>query len=133
MLEIGEILTVLGIVVLSLLLSGYIAIWYIKKQIKLEDITLNVVDILLNSVNTDENVQKGVYTLGAIIGNGIANGSGMKQTVGKGGKFSLNNFLAELATNYITKSINASSSSPLQTPPSSSPTDLTTRKISDRW
>jgi len=133
MLEIGEVLTALGIGCISLLINGYIAIWYIRKQIKLEDITLEVVDILLNSVNTDENVQKNIYTIGALLGNGISQGSGMKQTVNRGGKFNLNNIISEIAANFIANKINASSPSSYQSPPSSSPTDLTTRKVSDKW
>ena len=133
MLEIGEILTVLGIGCISLLISGYIAIWYIRKQIKLEDITLEVIDILLNSVNTDENIQKQLFTIGALIGGGISQGSGLNNTVKRGGKFNMNSLLAEIATNFFAKSINNPSPSPLQSLPSSSPVDLTTRKVSDKW
>ena len=107
LIEFYDVLTGVGIGIFSLLLSSYIVIWYLKNNIILEDLIIDITQILLNNVNTDENIQKNLYTIGALIGSGISNGSGLKQTATRGGKFNLNNLLAEIATQFFTKSLNA--------------------------
>jgi hypothetical protein len=130
---IDTILTLMGIGCFSLLLSSYIMVWYIKKKLKLDEIVLDILDIALNNLNNDENTQKQVYTIGALLGNGIATGSGMKNTVRGGGKLSLNNVIAEIAANWIGNMKPPVSSPSLQSPTPLTPTDLTTRKQRDQW
>jgi len=116
MLDLLDFLTFLGIGCLSVLIPGYISLIYIKNNHLLEDIITNGIINVINDAQNDETLQKNIYTIGAIIGNGVANGSGMKGSA-KGGKLSLNNLIAEIASNWIQQSFNNPSSSSLQTPP----------------
>jgi hypothetical protein len=132
MLDFYDILTGLGIGVISLLLSSYIVIWYLRKQIKLEEIVLECLDIALNNVNTDETMQKQIFTIGALLGNGISQGSGLNNSAKRGGKFNMNSLIAEIATNFFTKQLNNPSPSSLQPTPSPSQ-QINTNRISDKW
>jgi len=131
--EIYEILTLLGIVCISLLLSGYIGYWYLKKSHYLEETIQDIAFSIIEEAQTNEIIQKQIYTIGALLGTGIANGSGLNKSLKGGGKLSLNNIIAEIASNWIQQ--RSVDPSPLQPTPSQSHSTqtLTDRKVSDKW
>jgi hypothetical protein len=131
--ELYEIFIGLGIACFSVLLTGYVGIRYIKNSHFFEDIITNGIINVINDAQNDESLQKNLYTIGALLGNGIGAGAGLKNTVKGGGKLSLNNIIAEIASSYFTKSINNPSPSPLQLSPTPSPQDLTVRKARSNW
>ena len=104
--EFVEVFTVLGLAYFSLFLIGYTGIRYIKNSHLFEDTITNGIINAINEAQNDENLQKNLYTVGALLGNGIAQGSGLKNSAKGGGKLSLNNVIAEIASSYIQKSIN---------------------------
>jgi len=132
MLEIYEILTYLGIGCFSLLLSGYIGYRYIKNSHYLEETIQDIAFSLIEEAQTNETIQKQIYTIGALLGTGIANGSGINKSLKGGGKLSLNNIIAEIAANWIQNAQNNPSPSPLQPTPSPSQ-QINTSRIRDKW
>jgi len=131
--EIIEILTALGIACFSVLITGYIGIRYIKNSHFFEDVITNGIINVINDAQNDESLQKNLYSIGALLGNGIANGSGMLNKAKGSGKFNLNSFLAETVASYIQSKPILPSPSSYQSTPSPSPTDLTIRKPSNKW
>jgi len=127
--DIYEILTQIGISVFSITLSLYIGKRYIENSHLIEDILSDTIQNIISDAQTNESMQKNLYTIGAIMGNGIAAGSGMKSIGRGGGKLSLNGIIAEIASNFIANQ--KSSPSPLI--PTPSPQDLTVKKVSDKW
>jgi hypothetical protein len=120
MIELMDILTALGIGCLSILIPLYIVKIYLESSHILEDMITNGIINVINEAQTNEILQKNIYTLGALVGNGIASGSGMKNTV-KGGKMNLNNLIAEIAGNWIQNTMLNPSPSPSQPSPLPSP------------
>jgi hypothetical protein len=130
MLEIYDILTVLGVTCFSISLVGYLAIKYIKNTLFFEEILTSGILNVINEAQNNEEIQKNLYTLGAILGNGIAGGSGMTNKVKGGGKFNLQNFLAETAASVIAGKLTGSS----VTPASVIPTALNNSSMNkDKW
>lgn len=104
--ELVEVLGVLGLAYFSLFLIGYSGIRYIKNSHLFEDTITNGIINVINDAQSNEELQKNLFTVGALIGNGIAQGSGLKNSVKGGSKLSLNNVIAEIATSYFQRSIN---------------------------
>ena len=128
-----DILTEVGIGVFCLLISGYIIGWYLKKEHVFEDIITNGIINVINDAQNDEGLQKNLYTVGALLGNGIAQGSGMKNTVRGGGKFNLNNLIAEIASNFIQKAQNTPQNNPIPQQIQNTETLNTEKTRSSRW
>jgi len=133
MFDFYEILTGLGIAVSSILLSGFIVTKYIQNEQIIENIIINSIETIIKDAQTNESMQKDIYTVGALLGNGIAAGSGMNKSLKGGGKLTLNNIIAEIASNWIQQKTLNPSPSPLQPTLSPSTQTLTTDKVSDKW
>lgn len=113
----------LGLAYFSLFLIGYTAIRYIKSSHLFEDTITNGIINVINDAQSNEELQKNFFTIGALLGNGIAQGSGLKNSVKGGGKLSLNNVIAEIATSYFTRSI--------ENPSKTTPQNILTKKAPD--
>jgi len=116
MIDLLDLLTYLAIGCLSVSIPFYIGIMYIKTSHIFEDIITNGIINVINDAQNDESLQKNIYTIGAIIGNGISNGTGLKSSA-RGGKLSLNNLIAEIAGNWIQSRVVNPSPSPSQPTP----------------
>jgi len=68
-----------------------IAYVIIKKNVS-DDAIIDKVDMLLTEISTNPEMQKKVYTLGILLGNGIKNGVGI---AGKGGKFKFEDIIGQ--------------------------------------
>jgi len=105
------------------------AFWRLQKETFIEDSLLNFLDSLANN---EEN-QKFLYQIGGILGAGIKGGVGLDNpTKNRGGRFKWQDMALDLATQFISKSIQNPSPSPAPSPSPTS-TDILTKKISDKW
>jgi hypothetical protein len=114
---------------LSGTITGLYLFYRLKKDRLLEDTALNIIE----SVASDEETQKFVYQIGGILGAGVKGGVGLDTpTKNRGGRFRWQDMALELATQFITKSIQNPSPSPA---PSLIPQsqDILAKKISDKW
>ena len=129
-----ELITALGITAFAVILTVYIGIFYILKVHIIEDIITSSLENLIMDAETNEELQKKVYTIGALLGNGIAAGSGMSKSLKGGGKLTLNSVIAEIAGNWIQQRQFNTSPSPSQPTPTPSTQTLTnTKPLSDKW
>ena len=125
-----ELITALGITAFAVILTVYIGIFYILKVHIIEDIITSSLENLIIDAETNEELQKKVYTIGALLGNGIAAGSGMNKSLKGGGKLTLNNIIAEIAGNWIQQR----QTNPSQVTPTTTTQALTnTKPLSDNW
>lgn len=78
-----------GIIAGLLILIGfYIAL----RSGKLEEILVNTINICLEDFTNDEKLQKSLYTVGVLIGNGVKAGVGLQK---RGGKMSLTDLIVQ--------------------------------------
>lgn len=75
---------------------------------KLEEIVTNSIENLLEDVGNNESLQKNLYTVGALIGNGVKSGVGLQK---RGGKMSITDLVIQalagkfLGENEATESV----------------------------
>jgi hypothetical protein len=72
---------------------------YVKRSMSTENI-LNKIDELSDEIMTNKELQGKLYTVGAILGNGIRQGIGINA---KGGKFKLDNIIGEVVSGLAQK------------------------------
>ncbi len=91
-----------GSVFLSVLLSVFLTVVYLKRKINSDLIAENI-EILL----TDEKIIQKIYTLSGVIGHGLANGSGLKNvTTQRGQKLKIEDLVMQLLVNSFDKNKN---------------------------
>jgi hypothetical protein len=69
-----------------------IGAYYVVKTGKIEEIVMDSVENLLSDVGNNESLQKSIYTIGALIGNGVKSGVGLQK---RGGKMSLTDLIVQ--------------------------------------
>jgi hypothetical protein len=88
-----EDLIVSGVITgLIVSISSMVAYRLAKRDIK------NEVYAMLDSIQTDEEIQKALYSIGALISQGAKGGFGLNK---KSGKFSLQDLVLQIAGQYI--------------------------------
>lgn len=108
------------------ILTTIASIGYIKKSLFFEGILENII----LDLSTDEELQKSLYYIGGMIGNGAKTGMGLQPT--RGGKFKLTDFLLEMAGEYMKGNLTAPAPTPHNpTPPPRQ--DIKTQKLNDKW
>jgi len=73
-------------------LSGLVSIYLAKKLWIKPDFVLEISDVLLDEITNNPELQKKLYLLGAILGNGIKSGIGINA---KGGKFKFEDLIGQ--------------------------------------
>jgi len=61
-----------------------------------------IIEDFLSELAVNEGLQKNLYTLGALVGNGAASGAGLQK---RSGKFGWNDIIMQIAANYLGKMI----------------------------
>lgn len=79
---------------------GFLGIVLASKYILTDDKILDIFDMALTEMTQDIETQKKVYILGGILGQGIKSGLGMGR---KGGKFKIEDIVAEGASMFLQK------------------------------
>jgi len=121
--DIFELLAFGAVGFLSGSLVVFYALWKLKKDKIIEDLMAN----FLIDLGSDEELQKTLYQVGGILGQGAKAGIGFN--VPRNSKFNLNNFLLEMAGNWFNKSITQAS-----TPsPSPAPLPQPVNKVKDNF
>ena len=110
-------------------LSGSLVAILALGVIQKEQILEGIIENFINDLANNEELQKNLYTVGGIIGQGAKAGIGLNLPApAKGGRFSWQNVLVEIASNFFTKA----SSNPSPSPgPSPSPQPVT--ETSKKW
>jgi len=88
--------------VFSGLLGTYVASKFLFSTSKLNEKAVEVFEDIVEYVATSEPMQKNIYLIGALIGNGAKKGIGMSGG-GVGGKFSLKGLAGDVISAYIQK------------------------------
>jgi hypothetical protein len=83
-------------------------LWRLKKDAFFEQIIENVI----NDLSNDKELQENLYNIGGIIGQGAKTGIGINFPTQKSGRFNLQNFLLEMAGQFIQQRIQNPSPSP---------------------
>jgi len=114
---------------ISGLLTAIASVGYLKKSLFFE----NILENLIIDLGNDEDLQKSLFLIGGMIGQGAKSGLGIDMPkVSKGGRFNLQSFLVEMASNYIQTKIANPSLSP-QAPQTLPPQVLSASKKTDKW
>ncbi len=100
----GAIVTGLMVGV-TLLIGLYVMV---KTQF-IDDKIHEIMTDFLISVQTDDDLQKEVYSIGALIGNGVKSGIGFTKS---GGKFGFKDIMAQIASGFINKYIPVTGEAP---------------------
>jgi len=79
-------------------LCGGLVTYAILRKVTSDDAILDKIDLITDEVMKNEEMQKKVYSIGALIGSGIASGAGLQK---KGGKFSLQDLVMQVAGQWI--------------------------------
>lgn len=110
-------------------LSGALVMVFAYYQLKRSEFLEESLTNFLTTVQNDEELQKALYTIGGIIGQGAKAGFGVAP---KTGRFKWQDLIVDLGTQYLQKTIINPSPSPTPTP---TPTqkDLLPNKRSDQW
>lgn len=114
-------------------LIGSLTVTYALYRLRKETFIEDSLENFLSKVANDEELQKFIYQIGGILGSGVNGGLGLNlPTKQRGGKFKWQDLALEMATQFISKSINNPSPSPA---PSSLPQsqDILSKKLSDKW
>ena len=87
-----------SITVLMSLLGSYVMVKRATRRDNLLDISEDILENMLEKAVTDENMQKKVYMIGALLGKGIVDGTGLQK---KGGKFGLQELIMQIAGQWL--------------------------------
>lgn len=83
-------------------LAGAMAGIYVIYHLKAIQFFEGIAENLINDLSTDEELQKNLYQLGGIVGQGVKAGIGINLPVAnRGGKFKMQDFLLELIGNRL--------------------------------
>ena len=91
---ISEALALAGMICLTVAMLVY---WLIKSH-KVEDIITNSIENVIRDATEDVELQKKIYQLGGLIGNGVKSGIGIQT---RGGKFKIEDLLMGLASKFL--------------------------------
>ena len=85
---------------LSLLgsLMGGIVTYIILKRTISDDAILDKIDFITDEIMKNEDLEKKVYSIGALLGSGIAQGTGLQK---KGGKFGIQDLVMQVAGQWL--------------------------------
>jgi hypothetical protein len=121
---------VIGVIVfLSALFALICGVGYIKKTFFFEDL---VEEILKNLAN-DEEMQKNLFIVGGMLGNGLKGGMGLPSTKSR---TNLKGIIMDLVGQFIQAKVGDAIANPLPSPqpqPSPNTQDSKSRKLSDKW
>lgn len=78
---------------------GLIGAYAIAKRAVTTDTILNLLDDLSDEIMTNENLQKKIYAIGALVGKGIIDGTGLKSTTKR--KRGFQDIIMEIAGQWI--------------------------------
>lgn len=120
----------IGLLVVFLLLNTVILIYILlRKEVIMREILDFFISNTLESLSGDEELQKMLYQVGGIIGQGVKGGIGLSAP--KTGRFKWQDLAMELAGQWVQKAIVSPSPPPA---PSLSPSqDILTNKTRDKW
>lgn len=62
------------------------------------DAFLDKIDEITDAVMTDENLQKKIYAIGALLGKGVIDGTGLQK---RGGKFGMQDLIMGIAAKFL--------------------------------
>lgn len=111
--------------VLTMLTAWY----YITRTVDFQAIIFD----MLNDLSQSEDSLKNLYQIGGIIGSGIKGGIGIDTaTRGRGSRFKWQDIAVDLASQFISKSLNNPSPSPGPSPSPES-INILTQKPRDKW
>lgn len=78
--------------------SGVFTTTYILWRLKKDSFFEEIVENIINDVSTDPELQKNLYSIGGLVGQGAKVGMGLTAT--RGGKFKLEDILLQLVGNW---------------------------------
>jgi hypothetical protein len=79
-------------------LSVVLLVYWLLKSHKIEDVITNSIENVIRDVSEDVELQKKLYQLGGIMGNGVKAGVGLTT---KGGKFKFEDLAMGLLSKYL--------------------------------
>jgi len=117
---------VIGVIVfISGLLTVICGVGYLKKTYFFEDL----IEETLKNIANDEEMQKNLFIIGGVLGNGVKGGIGLPSSKGK---TSLKGIAMDLLGQFLQNTVNNPSPS-LQPLPYPNSQDSLTQKRTDKW
>jgi hypothetical protein len=116
-------------------LSGVLATWTLGKRMISDDAIMNKLAMILENVTKDEGLQKHVYSIGVLLGSGIAKGTGIQG----GGKFKFTDIIGQGIAAWFGGKLSPGAPAEqksvdgLNPPPESSPGPDDKRALAKKW
>jgi len=79
-------------------LAAIMFVYWLLKSHKIEDMITNSIENVIRDVSEDVELQKKLYQLGGLLGNGVKSGIGLQT---RGGKFKLDDLAMSLAAKFL--------------------------------
>lgn len=106
-------------------LSGAIGAYTITKIAlstdKINKKAIEVLEDMLDNVASNPALQEKVYSIGALLGKGIADGTGLKGATQKAGKFSIQGVIGELLSGFLQNKLSGAVGGAVQQAANSTP------------
>ena len=105
--------------------------FYIKRLDIIDEILQSSLENVIKRFNEDEEMQKSLYQIGGILGQGVKGGMGISTP--KSGRFKWQDLVAELAGQWFQKTMINNPSPPPEPSPQPGSQDILIQKPRDKW